>query len=148
MTRAIPEGMHTITPILNLKGAAEAVSFYEQAFGAEVIRTIPGPGGGVSHAALKIGSSQLFVEEAVKNPPTQSSFLLYFEDVDAAWARALAAGATVQAPLALKFWGDRWGLVRDRWGNAWGLATQVEDVPEEEMRKRVAARTGSGGPQD
>jgi PhnB protein len=142
MAKAIPEGMHTITPILNLKGAAAAVSFYEQAFGAEVIRTISGPDGSVSHAALKIGSSQLFVEEAVRNPPTQSSFLLYFEDVDAAWARATAAGATVEAPLALKFWGDRWGLVRDRWGNAWGLASRVEDVSPEEMRKRAAALSG------
>jgi len=141
MAKAIPEGMHTITPILNLQGAADAVEFYKQAFGAEVIRTIQTPDGIVRNAALKIGDSQFFIEEAVKNPPTQSSFVLYFEDVDAVWARAVAAGAIVEAPLTLKFWGDRWGLVRDRWNNNWGLATRVEDVSPEEMRKRIAAAT-------
>jgi PhnB protein len=143
MAKGIPDGLNTVTPILNLKDASAAVEFLRQAFGAEVVRRFDSPDGTLGHAALRIGSSAVFVEEAVKNPPTVSSFLLFFEDVDAAWARATAAGAAVQVPLANQFWGARWGLVRDRWGNAWGLATEVEDVSPEEMRKRLeAARSG------
>ena len=147
MAKPIPDGAHTITPILNLQGAAEAVDFYERAFGAEEIRRVDMPGRGVGHVALKIGSSQLIIEEAVRNPPTHSAFLLYFEDVDAVWARATAAGASVIAPLSTMFWGDRWGLLGDRWGNRWGLATHVEDVPAEELARRaMAARGGAGNP--
>jgi PhnB protein len=138
MTRPIPEGFHTLTPFLNVKGAAEAIEFYKSAFGAEELRRVEMPGGVVGHAELMIGTSRLFVEEAARNPPTQSSFLLYVEDVDAAWKRATEAGAEVLAPLGEQFWGDRWGLVGDAWGNRWGLATHIEDVPEDELRRRAA----------
>jgi PhnB protein len=77
------------------------------------------------------------------HPKTASSFLLYVEDVDAAWKRATAEGAEVLVPLGDQFWGDRWGALADRWGNRWGIATHIEDVPADELRRRATlARVG------
>jgi PhnB protein len=144
--KAVPDGFRTVTVDLNLKGAAEAIEFYQQAFGAEEHRPpMPGPNNTVMHAELKIGNSIVMLADAMMGPPTQSSCHLYVEDADAWWKRATAAGAQVVLAIHDAFWGDRYGVLSDRWGNRWGIATHQEDVsPEvmqrrfEEMQKRMA----------
>lgn len=136
--RAVPEGYATVTPFLNINGAADAIDFYKKAFGAEERGRMPDPNGKIMHAEIKIGTSILMISDALMNPPTQSSLHLYVEDADKAWKRALDAGAQVVTPIQDQFWGDRYGVVSDKWGNRWGIATHKEDVPEAEMGKRAA----------
>jgi PhnB protein len=137
--KAIPEGYSTVTPFLTVKGVAQIMDFLKQAFGAEEIMRMPGPGGVVMHAELNIGNSRLMLGEAMQNPPTQSSFYLYVSDADAMYKRALAAGATSQLEPKDEFWGDRIAMVKDTFGNTWSVATHKEDVTPEEMSKRMAA---------
>jgi PhnB protein len=134
----IPEGYTTVTPFLIVKGAAEAIEFYKKAFGAEDRVRMPGPDGTIMHAEMKIGDSFVMIADATMSPPTQSSCHLYVVDADAAWKRALDAGAKVETPIADMFWGDRYGVVSDKWGNRWGIATHKEDVPPQEMQTRMA----------
>ena len=137
--KAIPDGYHSVTPFLNIKGAAEAIDFYKQAFGAEERGgRAPGPGGTIMHAELKIGDSVIMLSDAVMNPPTQSCLHLYVSDANAAWKRALEAGATVVMPLNDMLWGDRYGAVADRWGNRWTIGQHIEDVSPAEMERRMA----------
>jgi len=137
--KAVPDGYHTVTPFLNVKGAAEAIDFYKKAFGAEERGgRAPGPNNTIMHSELKIGDSTVMVADAMMGPPTQASLHLYVPDADASWKRATEAGATVVMPLADQFWGDRYGVVADRWGNRWSIATHKEDVPPAEMQKRTA----------
>jgi len=136
--KAVPDGYHTLTPFLNVRGAAEAIDFYKKAFGAEELRRAPGPNGSIMHAEIKIGDSIVMVSDALTNPPTESSIHVYVTDADALWARATAAGATVATPIADMFWGDRYGVVVDKWKNRWAIAEHKEDVPPDEMRKRAA----------
>jgi len=139
MVKPIPEGYHTVTPFLNLKGCAEAIAFYQKAFGAEEKLRMPGPGGAIMHAEVQIGDSRIMLSEAMQMEPTRSSIFLYVSDCDALWNRAVAAGAKVVMPLADQFWGDRFGTLADHHGNTWSLATHKEDVPPAEMQKRAAA---------
>jgi PhnB protein len=139
MTRPVPEGFHTVNCVLNLAGAAAAIDFYQQAFGAEVVMRFDRPDGVLAMAMLKIGDSRILLEEAMRDPATTSGILLYVEDADATWQRAVAAGAEVVYPIADKPWGDRWGMVADRWGTRWAIATHREDVSPEEMRRRMDA---------
>lgn len=138
MAKAIPEGYHSVTPALTIKGADKALEFLKKAFGAEqrgdVMKT---PDGKVMHAELKIGDSVIMLSEAIQDTPTQSSLNLYLSDVDAAFKRAVDAGCKSVMPPADMFWGDRWGRVSDPFGNRWGLATHKEDVPPAEMNKRA-----------
>jgi uncharacterized glyoxalase superfamily protein PhnB len=137
--KPVPDGYATVTPFLNIKGAAEAIEFYKKAFGAEQRGPIaPGPNNTVMHAEIRIGNGVIMVADAVQNPPTQSSLHLYVEDADAWWSRAIKAGAQVSMPIADMFWGDRYGVVTDKWGNRWGIATHKEDVSPAEMEKRMA----------
>ena len=136
--KAVPEGFTTVTPLLNVKGAAEAIDFYKKAFGAEELSRVTGPGGGVMHAQIKIGNGILMISDAVRNAPTQSSCHIYVENADALFKRATDAGATVIMPLQDMFWGDRYGLVADKWGNRWSVAAHKEDVSQEELEKRAA----------
>ncbi len=137
--KPIPDGYQTVTPAISVKGAAEAIDFYKRAFGAEEKREhAPGPNDSIMHAELKIGSSIVIVADALGAPPTQSSCHLYVEDADAWWKRATAAGAKVVLPIQDMFWGDRYGVVLDPWGNRWAIASHREDVPPNEMKKRVA----------
>ena len=136
-TKKIPDGFRTITPFLNIKGCAEAIELYTKALGAEVIHMFKIPSGQVMHAELKIGDSRVLMSEAMQNDATTSSTFLYVEDSDAWWKRATGAGFEVVQPLADQFWGDRWGLLVDRFGNRWAIATHIEDVPEDEMKKRA-----------
>ena len=136
--KAVPDGYHTVTPFLNVKGAAEAIDFYKKAFGVEEKFRMPDPDGNVSHAELTLGDSVIMISDAIMNSPTQSSVHLYVPDAEALWKRATAAGAQVMMPIADMFWGDRYGVVTDRWGNRWGIAQHIEDVPPAEMEKRTA----------
>jgi PhnB protein len=132
--KAVPKGYHTVTPALCLKGAAEAIEFYQRAFGAEEQARLLGPNGAVVHAEVKIGSSIVIVADAIMSPPTQASCHIYVEDADAWWRRATAAGAQVVMPLQDMFWGDRYGVLLDRWGNRWAIATRRENVSPAEMQ--------------
>jgi uncharacterized glyoxalase superfamily protein PhnB len=136
--KAVPDGYHTVTPFLNVKGAAEAIEFYKKAFGAEEQSRMPGPDGKLMHAVIKIGDSVVMLSDAVMNAPTTSSLHIYVTDADAVWKRAVAAGAQIAMPIADMFWGDRYGLLSDKWGNRWGIATHKEDVPPAEMPGRAA----------
>ena len=138
----IPQGFTTVTPYLAIEGAAQAIDFYKQAFGAEEIARLPGPGDTVAHAEIRIGGAMIMLGEAcpergspgakaLKGSPV--SIMLYVDDVDAVAARAQKAGAKVTMPVADMFWGDRYGTLEDPFGHRWGVATHVRDVSEAEM---------------
>ena len=148
-TKAIPEGYHTITPHLSVRGAARAIEFYKRAFGAKEQMRMPGPDGkSVMHAELKIGDSIVFLNDEVpgmgcRSPQslggTSGALHLYVEDVDGAFNRAVAAGAQVRMPVSDMFWGDRYGKIIDPFGHEWGIGTHKEDLTPEEIRKRGEA---------
>jgi PhnB protein len=140
-----PDGYHSITPYLIVKGGAEAIEFYKEALGAEELYRIGGPGGTVGHAELKIGDSVVMLadecpEWGAKAPdgPTPVGLCLYVPDVDARFARAVAAGAAVKKAVQDQFYGDRSGTVTDPFGHTWTIATHVEDVSPEEIGRRAA----------
>ncbi|NNM64722.1 MAG: VOC family protein [Burkholderiales bacterium] len=148
--KAIPDGMHSLTPHLVCRGAAVAIDFYARAFGAIDLFRLPGPDGRLIHACVRIGDSQLFLvdempehgalsPQALKGTPV--TLHLQVEDADAVFARAVQAGATVGMPLADMFWGDRYGQVVDPFGHHWSIATHVRDVRPDEM---VAAMKAGG----
>jgi PhnB protein len=146
----IPPGYERMTVYIIVRGAVEAIEFYKKAFGAVEILRMPGPDGKtIGHAELKIGESMLMLaDEAAaggmgRSPQTLGGtpfcFVQYVPDVDAAFQRAVAAGATVLQPLANKFYGDRAGMFTDPYGYQWCLMTHIEDVPPEELAKRAEA---------
>lgn len=146
--KPIPEGYHSVTPYLSIAGAARAIEFYRQAFGAEELFRFPMPDGTIAHAEIQIGDTRISLAD--DNPdggllsPQASSpvgLLLYVEDVDSVFPQAIAAGATVMRPLADQFYGDRSGTLRDPFGHVWFVATHIEDVPEEELEKRATELT-------
>ncbi len=145
--KAIPEGYHSVTPYLIIKGASDAIEYYKKAFGATELFRMPGPGGQVMHAEIKIGDSPVMLADEVqqmgyRNPRayggTPVSLMIYVEDVDAVFNRAVAAGGKVQQPLEDKFYGDRSGTLEDPFGHVWTVATHKEDVSSEEMKRRMA----------
>lgn len=142
--KAIPDGYHTITPNLTVRQAAKAIDFYKKAFAAEELVRMPGPGGSIMHAELQIGSSRFMLadempEMGCKSPAALGGspvgFYVYVENVDAAWKRAVDAGAKVKMPLADMFWGDRVGALEDPFGHKWSLAQHVKDLTKEEMKE-------------
>ena len=137
--KPMPDGFHTVTPFLNVKGAAELIKFLEDAFGAEEVMRMPGPGGRVMHAEVNIGNSRLMLAESTQSAPSSSSFYLYVKDVDALYKRALGAGAISESEPTDQFWGDRMATVKDLFGNTWSIATHKEDVTPQKMAKRMAA---------
>ena len=148
IVKPIPEGYHVVTPYLIIKGAAEAIEFYKTAFGAQELVRMPMPDGKIGHAEIKIGDSILMLGEEMEEMGFRSpqalggcpvGFVIYVEDVDTEFQRALDAGATVSRPLENKFYGDRMGSVRDPFGYEWSLGTHIEDVTPEEMNKRMEA---------
>jgi PhnB protein len=152
--KAIPEGYHTATPYLIVRGGAAAIDFYKRAFGAVELMRLPGPDGKLGHAEIKIGDSPImladeFPDMGAISPQTLGgtpvSLLLYVEDVDAQFNRAVAAGAKVLRPLKDQFYGDRSGTVEDPFGHKWSLATHKEDVTSEEMQRRYEAAMKRGG---
>jgi PhnB protein len=145
---AVPEGFSTVTPHLNVRDCAQALDFYKEAFGAVETVRMPGPGGKILHAEIKIGDSHLFLADEMpewgsKSPltlgGTGSSVCLYVEDADAMFNQAVSAGATVAMPLADQFWGDRYGKLMDPYGHEWAVATHLEDLTPAEMKKRQEA---------
>ena len=146
--KPIPDGYHTVTPYLVLKGAARAIDFYKQAFGATELLRMPRPDGTLGHAEIKIGTSPIMLadEDPAMGARSPESFggspvsiLLYVEDADALFARAVRAGGKEVRPMADQFYGDRMGGVSDPFGYTWYIATHKEDVSEEEMRRRASA---------
>ena len=143
----IPEGYHKVTPYLIVDGAAEAIRFYAQAFGAAEVLRMPMGEDKLAHAEVRIGDSFVMLADEfpdmgflgpLKRGGATASLLIYVEDVDAAYRRALDAGATEERPPADQFWGDRMGTLRDPFGHRWSLATHVEDVAGDEMERRMA----------
>ena len=136
--KPVPEGYHTVTPFLALKDAHRAIDFYKRAFGAEERGRMPTPDGKIAHAEIRIGDSVVMLTEAIQEPVTPSSMYLYVEDVDAAFKRAVAAGAQATTDVADMFWGDRFGRVTDPFGVRWGIATHTQDLTPEEVGRRAA----------
>ena len=149
--KPVPDGYHSVTPYLIVDGAAKAIAFYRQAFGAEELVRMDAPGGRVGHAELQVGDSRImladeFPEMGAKGPKsvggTPVHLLLYVNDCDAVFARAVGAGATAKKPLADQFYGDRSGTVEDPFGHSWTIATHKEDVAPDEMERRAQAAMG------
>lgn len=143
--KPIPEGFHTLTPHLTVDRGLEALTFYERAFGAHTVRKLE-MGGKLMHAELRLGDSMLSVSDPFEEfglgapkpgEPLPASILIYTEDVDALYDRALAAGATELNRPADQFHGDRAGSLKDPFGHRWMLATHTEDMSEEEMQRRT-----------
>jgi PhnB protein len=146
--KAIPDGYTSITPYLVCKGAAQAIEFYAKAFGAEETVRMPGPGGKIMHAEIRIGNAIVMLadenpERGALSPQTIGgagvSIMLYTENVDAVHSAAVNAGAKSTSAPEDMFWGDRMGTVTDPFGHSWAIATHKEDVSPEEMGKRMAA---------
>lgn len=141
--KPIPDGMHSLTPHLICANASDAIDFYKRAFGAEEVSRLTMPDGKLMHAMLRIGNSALMLMDenpawgakgpvALTNSPV--SIHLYVEDVDAAFARAVAAGASVKMPPGDMFWGDRFGALTDPFGHSWSIATHIKDVSPEQAQ--------------
>jgi len=147
--KAVPEGYHSVTPMLMFKDARKAIEFYKQAFGATERYALPGPDGkGVMHAELLIGDSIIMMGEehpgeACKSAETMGSspvsFYIYHENVDEAFQRAVKAGAESKMPVQDMFWGDRVGTVQDIFGYSWSLATHKKDPTPQEIEEGAKA---------
>ena len=146
----VPDNYHRVTPYLVVDGAAKAIDFYTKAFGATELMRMPAPGDKIGHAEIKIGDSVVMLADAVtemghKSPRTLGgtpiSLLVYVENVDSTVSGAVAAGAKIIRPVENQFYGDRMGTVTDPFGHQWYVATHVEDVSPEEMKRRMEAMT-------
>ena len=142
--KGVPPGFHTLTPHLVVRKAEQALEFYKNAFGAEVLHVAHMPDGKVMHASLRIGDSMLMLNDEFPDYGTLSplstggsavTIHIYTENVDAAFNRALSAGAQVKMPLADQFWGDRYGVVADPFGHKWSLGAHIKDMSPEEMQR-------------
>jgi PhnB protein len=158
----VPKGYHTVTHALVVDDAAKALEFYAKALGAKERMRTPGPNGSVLHAEIEIGDSVIMISDEfpmseIKAPKslggTTAAVWLYVPDADAAFKRAVAAGAKVTQEIQDMFWGDRFGSVTDPFGHTWSIASHVEDVSPAEMDRRrdammkaMAAQVGSNGP--
>jgi len=137
---AAQPGYHTVTPVLTVEGAEDAIAFYKRAFGATERMRMPGPDGKIMHAEIMIGDSVVMVSDVFANfTATKASLHIYVPDCDAVYSQAVAAGADAKLPLEDTFWGDRFGTVTDPFGNTWSVATHKEDVSPAEMERRMAA---------
>jgi PhnB protein len=144
--KAVPPGFHTLTPHLTVRNAEQALEFYKKAFGAEVLHLAHMPDGKVMHASLSIGDSMLMLNDefpdhgALSPLSTGGSAVtihIYTDNVDAAFNRAVSAGAQVKMPLADQFWGDRYGVVTDPFGHKWSLGAHIKDMSPEEMQREM-----------
>lgn len=146
--KPIPEGFHSITPHLVCAGAIAAIDFYQRAFNAVEVMRLPGAADKLMHAQIRIGDSNIMLVDempewgslgpsALKGTPV--TLHLYVNDADAAFAQAIAAGATVKMPLADMFWGDRYGILVDPFGHHWSIATHIRDVGPDEMQQAMKA---------
>jgi len=151
--KPIPDGYPRVTPYLHVDGASKAIEFYRTVFGAKERMRMAGPDGRIGHAELEIGNSMIMLadehpEMNIRGPKsvggTPVTVLVYVEDVDRAFERALKAGAKELRPVQNQFYGDRSGQFEDPFGHQWNVATHVEDVPPDEMAKRAAKMMGGG----
>jgi len=150
--KPIPEGYHSVTPYLVVKGAVAAIDFYKKAFGAKELFRFPMPNGQIGHAEMKIGDSHIMLADepqdelhssmGLKAPKTLGgtamSIMLYVDNVDAVAKQAVAAGAKEVSPVVDQFYGDRSGTFVDPFGHVWTIGTHKEDVSPEEMQRRAA----------
>jgi PhnB protein len=145
--KPIPEGFHSVTPGLVVRGAAQAIDFYKKALGAQELVRMPGADGTIMHAELKIGDSVIFISDEVpgkgvtRSPQTlggcTGTLNIYVPNVDQVFKQAIAAGGKESMPVADQFWGDRYGTFTDPFGHSWGVATHKEDLTAEEMQQRM-----------
>ena len=142
----IPKGYGSVTPYLIIKGAAKAIDYYKNVFGATEIMRMPGPDGRIGHAELQIGDSRIMLAdefpemgyrsaESIGAPPV--SLLVYLPDCDQVVAKAVAEGAKILKPVEDQFYGDRSGFIQDPFGHLWGIATHKEDVSPQELEERA-----------
>jgi len=145
-TKSIPDGYHSVTPYLIIKGAADAIDFYKRAFGATELMRMASPDGKIGHAEIRIGDSPIMLadehpEMGHRSPQSLGgagvSLMLYIDRVDEVFNRAVASGAKELQPLKNQFYGDLSGTLQDPFGHTWTVATHVEDVPPDEMRRRA-----------
>lgn len=146
--KPIPDGYHSVTPYLMIKGASEAIEFYKRAFGATELFRLAAPGGQIGHAEIKIGDSLIMLadpceEGAFRNPQSLGGssvgLHVYVADVDAQFAQAIKAGAKAVKPVQDQFYGDRSGTLEDPFGHIWFLATHKEDIAPDEINRRAEA---------
>lgn len=147
--KPIPEGFHSVTPSLTVRGASQAIDFYKKALGAQELVRMPGPDGTIMHAELKIGDSIIFISDEApgrgvnKSPQTlggcTGSLNIYVANVDETFKQAIAAGGKETMPVADQFWGDRYGSFVDPFGHTWGVGTHKEDLNAQEMQERMQA---------
>jgi PhnB protein len=146
--KAIPDGYHNVTPYLIIRGAAKAIDYYKEVFGATELMRMPDPSGKIGHAELKIGDSPVMLadeypEMGYLSPEgrggTPVSLMLYVPDVDATVEKAVATGSKVVKAVADQFYGDRNGTITDPFGHVWTISTHKEDVSVEEMKRRMSA---------
>jgi PhnB protein len=151
--KPIPDGYPRVIPYLSVEGASAAIDFYTKVFDAKERVRMPAPEGKVGHAELEIGDSVIMLADVfpgMSNPSpktlggTPVSLMVYVENVDAVFDRAIKAGAKAAGPVENQFYGDRSGQFEDPFGHKWFVATHVEDVPPEEMEKRAAAAMAAG----
>jgi len=142
----IPSGYHAVTPYLSVRGAADAIDFYKQAFGAKEIMRMPGPDGKLGHAEVCIGDSRVMLSDEYQDMDflgpksrggTTVHMHVYVPNCDAQVERAVKAGAKVVRPVTDQFYGDRSGCVEDPFGHLWHLSTHIEDVPMSKLRKKA-----------
>jgi PhnB protein len=145
--KPVPDGYHTATPYLVVRGAAKAIEFYKNALGATELMRMAGPDGKVMHAELKIGDSIIMMGDEDPKRGTHSpeslggspmSLYLYVDDCDRLFNQAVSAGASATTPVKDQFYGDRSGSIKDPFGHSWHIATHKEDVSMDEVRKRMA----------
>ena len=148
MVQAIPAGYHSVTPYLMVRDAAKALAYYTQAFRAQELMRFPTPDGKIAHAEIRIGDSHVMLSDEAPDqgfvgPQTLGgagvSLMLYVEDVDATFARAVEAGGTPKRPVTDQFYGDRTGTLVDPFGHVWTIGTHQEDVSVEEAQRRMEA---------
>ncbi len=144
--KPVPEGYHNLTPYLVVRDAVRAIEFYKQAFGAVERGVAKGPDGKVMHAELKIGDSIVMLSDEMPEfgslSPLSSggagmALHIYVDGVDAAFDRAVKAGAQVEMPVADQFWGDRYGKLKDPFGHKWSIATHIKDMSSDEMKRSM-----------
>ncbi len=143
---AIPIGFHAVTPYLIVENATKAIEFYKHAFGAELVMQMPLPDGGVAHAEIKIADSYIMLSDMCPDVQFKSpqqlggspvSLMLYVEDVDAVFTKALSLGAKELRPVHDQFYGDRAGSLEDPFGHNWTIGTHIEDLSEQELMQRM-----------
>ena len=146
--KAIPDGYHSVTPYLIVKGASRAIDFYQKALGAQEIMRFPGPNNTVMHAELQIGDSRIMLADEGEGGPyrgpqtlggTPVSLMVYVEDVDKTFNQALSAGAKEIRAVQDQFYGDRSGNLIDPFGHVWTIATHKEDLSMDEIEQRMSS---------